>query len=117
MSPETAERLLEIGERAGRCLSSLASEAWSVLRSELIAGGSSGAAPLLTARDVAARLRTNVQTVYRLAREGQLPPVETGRRTLRWTEAVVVEFIGRRGRATEQEQPHRKPLRALQGGR
>jgi excisionase family DNA binding protein len=51
------------------------------------------APPLLTARDVAARLQTNTQTIYRLAREGKLPTVPISTRTRRWTEDAVEAFI------------------------
>lgn len=52
---------------------------------------------LLTARDVAERLQTNAQAVYRLARDGRLPAVVLGTRSYRWTEQVVTDFIARNG--------------------
>jgi excisionase family DNA binding protein len=61
------------------------------------------APPLLTARAVAARLQTNVQAVYRLAREGELPPVVLGTRSYRWTEDTVAAFIERRGAVVTPE--------------
>lgn len=52
------------------------------------------AAPaLLNARDVAHRLQTSTQAVYRLAREGKLPAVKLSPRTLRWTEDAVSAFV------------------------
>lgn len=60
------------------------------------------APPLLSARDVASRLQTNTQAVYRLAREGKLPAVQLGSRTLRWTDDAVNGFIARGGIAVEQ---------------
>lgn len=61
------------------------------------AQGPPDAPRLLTARDVAQRLQTNTQAVYRLAREGTLPAVVLGTRSYRWTEQVVAEFIAQRG--------------------
>ncbi len=72
------------------------------------------AAPLLTARDIAKRLQVNTQAVYRLAREGKLPAVKLGSRTLRWSEDVVMEFVSRRG---VEDQANSKPLRLLQAKR
>lgn len=48
---------------------------------------------LLEVDEVAARLKTNRQAVYRLARTKKLPAVNLGERTLRWTEEVVSSFI------------------------
>jgi excisionase family DNA binding protein len=61
---------------------------------------------LLTARDVAERLQTNTQAVYRLAREGKLPAVPLGERTLRWTEESVADFIETGGVKPESEPTH-----------
>ncbi len=52
---------------------------------------------LLKAPAVANLLQTNTQAVYRLAREGKLPAVPLGERTLRWTEESIAEFIARGG--------------------
>ena len=114
MRAEAVDRLSEILTRAGRCIAGAAGEAWAVVREEL---KTDSAAPadtpsLLTATDVAERLQTNVQTVYRLAREGKLPAVQTGQRAKRWTENSVNEFI-RRGGVVVEPQP--KTLRLLQG--
>ena len=73
-----------------------------VIRDALAQSQAEEAAPaepsLLTARDVAARLQTNVQAVYRLARDGRLSPdVVLGPRTYRWTEHTVAAFIERGG--------------------
>lgn len=69
------------------------------------------APPLLTAPDVAARLKINTQAVYRLARAGKLPAVQIGTRTRRWTENVVCEFIERGSICEESNQS--KPLRLI----
>jgi excisionase family DNA binding protein len=63
----------------------------------------SAAPRLLTAPQVADRLQTNVQAIYRLAREGSLPAVVLGTRSYRWTEHVVTDFIERRGVAAQLE--------------
>ncbi len=76
------------------------------------AQASPGAPRLLTARDVAQRLQTNVQAVYRLAREGELPPVVLGARSYRWTEQVVSAFIAQRG-ASAEPTPEVKTLRLI----
>lgn len=70
------------------------------------------AAQLLTAKDVAARLQTNTQAVYRLQREGKLPGVKLGQRTLRWTDDVVREFIAQGGIIDQTESKALRLLRA-----
>jgi excisionase family DNA binding protein len=52
---------------------------------------------LLTAQEVADVLKTTVQVVYRLTRNGELPSVNLGQRMLRFTEASVHEFVRRGG--------------------
>lgn len=67
---------------------------------------------LLRAGDVASRLQTNTQAVYRLAREGLLPAVRLSARRLRWTEEAVLSFISRE----DQKQSARsKTLQLVQG--
>lgn len=65
------------------------------------------APPLLTAHDVAHRLQTNTQTIYRLAREGKLPAVKLSPRAYRWTEDIVSAFIA------QQSEVEQKTLRLL----
>jgi len=73
------------------------------------------APPLLIARDVAARLQTNTQAVYRLERKGKLPAVQLGQRTKRWTEDVVNKFIKQGGVVEQNDHAPAKRLRVLHG--
>lgn len=52
---------------------------------------------LLSAQDVAELLNTNIQVVYRLARNKDLPAVNLGERMLRFSEVSVSEFIKQGG--------------------
>lgn len=117
MRAETAEKLSDLCARAGRGVAAFACELLALCDE----GGAKpgGAAPqLLTAKDVAARLQTNTQTVYRLARGGKLPAVNTGRRALRWAGVTVEDFIRRGGVAADAgEEARAKPLRLLRSGR
>jgi excisionase family DNA binding protein len=50
--------------------------------------------PLLTAREVAARIGIGLRTVWRWTETGTLPaPVRWGRRTVRWRAADIERFI------------------------
>lgn len=53
----------------------------------------------LKAKDVAAALDVNVQTVYALVRQGDLPAyrVGAGRGTIRVTRAAFVQYLAARG--------------------
>jgi len=50
---------------------------------------------LLTAREVAAYLRLNPATVYRLAQAGEIPAVKVGR-VWRFSRALLDEWLDRR---------------------
>jgi excisionase family DNA binding protein len=52
---------------------------------------------LLRAEEVAGLLNTNLQVVYRLARDQELSAINLGPRSLRFTEGSVSEFIKRGG--------------------
>jgi excisionase family DNA binding protein len=52
---------------------------------------------LLRADEVAELLNTNLQVVYRLARNQELPAINLGARMLRFTEGSISEFIKRGG--------------------
>ena len=117
MRPETVAQLSDLFARAGRGVASFVGEVSNVLREELNATRATHAPPLLTAHDVAARLQTNEQAVYRLAREGELPAVQTGQRAKRWTENAVNDFIRRNGVTEQSEQSQTKALRLLAGKR
>ena len=54
-------------------------------------------AHLLRADEVAELLNTNLQVVYRLARNQELPAINLGARMLRFTESSISEFIKRGG--------------------
>ena|SRR2546421_10210144 len=88
----------------------------ALIQAETEEASTTPAPSLLTARDVAQRLQTNTQAIYRLARDGKLPPdVVLGTRSYRWTEHTVDQFIERGGIAQRATQ-ERKTLR-LAGGR
>jgi predicted DNA-binding transcriptional regulator AlpA len=100
MDAGIADRIAEIFDRAK-------AEALALL-SDAVPSVEAGAG-LLCARDVARRLQTNTQAVYRLAREGRLPAVKISTRSYRWTEEVVSAFI----QANDTEQHGAKTLRLL----
>jgi len=52
--------------------------------------------PLLTAEEIAAMLRLKVQTVYTMARRGELPKVKLSRKCLRFRADDVERFIKRK---------------------
>ncbi len=117
MRPETVAQLSDLFARVGRGVASFVGDLCAVLSEESQAKNAAPAPPLLTAHDVAARLQTNEQAVYRLAREGELPAVQTGQRAKRWTENAVNDFIRRNGVTEQSEQSQTKALRLLAGKR
>ena len=49
---------------------------------------------LLKLADVSARLNMSQRTIYRLTREGVLPPaIHFGRRIVRWPKKAMVEYL------------------------
>lgn len=56
---------------------------------------------LLTARDLAERLRITTDTVYRMARQGRIPAVRVGR-TWRFRETAIEGWLG-------SHEPARRP--------
>lgn len=67
------------------------------LVSMLVSPAPAKPAHLLTADEVAKLLNTNLQVVYRLARNQQLPAIILGARILRFTEGSISDFIKRGG--------------------
>lgn len=92
MESGVADRIAEIFDRAKAEALALLGNAAPVIEAD---------ARLLSARDVAQRLQTNKQAVYRLAREGKLPAVKVSARCLRWTEETVSAFIQAKDRGAK----------------
>jgi excisionase family DNA binding protein len=55
---------------------------------------------LLTVAELAARLGTSAQTVYRLSEAGRIPVVRVGTRHLRFDEAAVLEALTEKPKET-----------------
>ncbi len=60
----------------------------------LPAAPSGGTVRLLTAKELAAALQLNEQTVYRLARSGEIPVVRIGKKAIRFDLERVREALG-----------------------
>jgi len=81
----TKQLASEVGDLVGR------------LVSMLVSPEPTKPAQLLRADEVAELLNTNLQVVYRLARNQELPAINLGARMLRFTEGSISEFIKRGG--------------------
>jgi predicted DNA-binding transcriptional regulator AlpA len=103
MDAGVAERIAEIFDRAKAEALALVSNA--------VPSVDAGTG-LLCAQDVARRLQTSTQAVYRLSREGSLPAVRLSARRLRWTEEAVLSFISRED---QKQSAQSKTLQLIQG--
>lgn len=63
-----------------------------------------GRARLCTAKEVAATLQLNEQTVYRLARTGEIPFLRVGNKAVRFDLERVREALEAKARASERSQ-------------
>ncbi len=70
-------------------------------------GQRAGAAEFLTARELAAAFKLNPQTLYRLARQGMIPAIRIGKKSLRFDPFEVREALQPQGTAQARLRPRR----------
>jgi excisionase family DNA binding protein len=68
---------------------------------------------LCTAKEVAATLQLNEQTVYRLARNGEIPFLRIGNKAIRFDLEGVRKTLEAKSRASERSAPPDSPLPSL----
>lgn len=75
--------------------------------------GGPGAGEFLTAREMAAVFKLNPQTLYRLARQGMIPAIRIGKKSLRFDPFQVREALQPQGTAQARPRPPRPRGRRL----